>query len=255
MLIITQHSIESMEPNSQRLDPTKQNPWIIPLSIIISGALVGGGIFLSSRETKTNTFTQNRQNVDTIDIAPINSEDHLIGNPNAPIVIAEFSDTECPFCKQFHNTMKRVMDEYGKTGKVAWVYRHYPIAELHPLAQKQAEGLECAAEIGGNTAFWNLTDAIYARGQGSPALGTTELTELAATFDIDSRKFSDCVTSGRMALRVQEDMTDGERAGARGTPYSVLITKRGEKVSINGAQPFDIVKSVIDAALAQDAVN
>ena len=67
-------------------------------------------------------------------VRPVNGEDHILGNPDAPVKLIEFSDFECPFCKRFHPTMKRLMDEYGEDGRVAWVYRHFPLDAIHSKA-------------------------------------------------------------------------------------------------------------------------
>jgi protein-disulfide isomerase len=93
-----------------------------------------------------------------VDIRPVTEADHILGNPNAKIIIVEYSDLECPFCKQFHNTMHQII---SNNPDVAWVYRHYPIPQLHPKAFHEAEATECAWEQGGNDAFWKYTDTIY----------------------------------------------------------------------------------------------
>ena len=93
-----------------------------------------------------------------IDIRPISKDDHITGNPNAKIVIVEYSDLGCPFCKIFHETMHQAVKE---NADIAWVYRHYPITQLHPQAFRQAEATECAWEQGGNVAFWAYTDMLY----------------------------------------------------------------------------------------------
>src|SRR6185436_7093141 len=86
-----------------------------------------------------------------VEMEPVTEKDHILGNPNAEVIMVEYSDLECPFCKEFHSTLRRVMNEYGKDGKVAWVYRHFPIDSLHPKARKEAEATECAAELGGES--------------------------------------------------------------------------------------------------------
>ena len=80
-------------------------------------------------------------------VEPVSARDHLRGAREAPVKLIEFGDTECPLCKRFHPTLKRIVDEYP--GKVAWVFRHFPIVEIHPKAPKEAEATECAAELGG----------------------------------------------------------------------------------------------------------
>lgn len=231
----------------------KSNPWIVPFSIIVAGALVGTGVYFSGTNPKRtlNQEQMKQAGVETVNLRPVSSKEHILGNPNAPVVIVEYSDTECPFCKQFHETMKRVMNEYGKDGKVAWVYRHMPIDGLHKKARKEAEASECAAELGGNSKFWDYVDQIYSRTNSNDSLDPAELPKIAKDIKLDEKKFNECLESGRMAKIVSEDVLDGTNAGARGTPQSVLITRTGEKVSIKGAQPFDVLKAVIDAALAQ----
>lgn len=110
----------------------------------------------------------------------LRSDDHVLGNPNADVLIIEYSDTECPFCKQFHETMHQVMDQYGKDGKVAWVYRHSPIDQLHPKARKEAEALECANEQGGNDAFWKYADKLFEITPSNNGLDAAQLPVIAA---------------------------------------------------------------------------
>jgi protein-disulfide isomerase len=95
-------------------------------------------------------------------VSPIDPKtDHIRGNPNASVAVIEYSDYQCPFCKAVHPTYQKIMDTYGDD--VMWVYRHYPLP-FHPHAQKAAEGGECAAELGGNDAFWKYTDQLFESG-------------------------------------------------------------------------------------------
>ncbi len=89
-----------------------------------------------------------------IALDPVTEKDHISGNPGAELLIIEYSDPECPFCKKFHETMTQAMNEYGKSGKVAWVYRHFPLDSIHSRARREAEAIECAGELGGNDKFW-----------------------------------------------------------------------------------------------------
>jgi len=85
--------------------------------------------------------------------------DHIVGNPNAPIVIVEYSDSDCPYCQKFHTTMQEVKDTYGD--KVAWVYRHFPLDSLHPKARMEAEASECVAKLSNNETFWEYLEAMF----------------------------------------------------------------------------------------------
>ncbi|MDQ2933219.1 MAG: DsbA family protein, partial [bacterium] len=104
-----------------------QQPYLIPFAIIIAGALVAGGIYFGGTKGSSfgigNSDTADQTVQREIKVRDISSEDHILGNPNAKIKLIEYSDTECPFCKNFHITLHKVIDKYGKDGKVAWVYR------------------------------------------------------------------------------------------------------------------------------------
>lgn len=83
--------------------------------------------------------------------------DHIRGDANAPIKIIEYSDYECPFCSRVHPTIQSLL---STNSDVAWIYRHLPLEQIHPMARPLAEASECAAELGGNDAFWAFTDAL-----------------------------------------------------------------------------------------------
>jgi len=106
-------------------------------------------------------------------LRPVSPDDHIVGNINAKIIIVEYSDLECPFCKVFHTTMRQVMEKGN--GDVAWVYRHYPIPQLHPKAFHEAEATECAWEQGGNEAFWKYTNRLFEITPSNNGLDESEL--------------------------------------------------------------------------------
>lgn len=95
-------------------------------------------------------------NPEAAGIPAVTSADYVKGNADARIVLVEYSDFSCPFCKQFHTTMEQVMAQYE--GDVAWVYRHYPF--LGPASTSAAVAAECVGEIAGPEAFWQFTDMI-----------------------------------------------------------------------------------------------
>lgn len=175
--------------------------------------------------------------------------DHIRGNPDAPVTLIEYSDFECPFCKRFHQTAKQVVDQSG--GKVRWVYRHFPLDELHPVkARREAVASECAAEIGGNDAFWKFADRFY---ELTPSNNKTDidtvLPRIAREIGLDKAKFESCLASGRHDRRVQEDHASATASGGRGTPWSLVVSKSGKIYPLSGAQPYAAVKQLIDLAL------
>ena len=159
-------------------------------------------------------------------VKPASKDDHVRGDlAKAQVVLIEYSDFECPFCIRFDPTMQQVMKTYGD--KVAWVYRHFPLS-FHANAQKEAEASECAAELGGNTAFWKYADAIYSRTKGGgTGFPLTSLVPLAKELGLNEAKFKSCLDSGKYAAKVQSDMDSGQSAGVGCTPATILVTKSG----------------------------
>jgi len=175
--------------------------------------------------------------------------DHIRGDlKKATVAVVEYSDFECPFCKRHHPTMKQVMDTYKDD--VVWVYRHFPLS-FHANAQKEDEASNCAAELGGNDAFWKYTDAIFERttsnGTGFPL---ENLVPLAKELGLNEAKFKTCLDSGKYAKHVTDDMNAGAAAGVQGTPGNFVVNlKTGENRVVSGAVPFSSFKSVIDGML------
>jgi protein-disulfide isomerase len=183
-------------------------------------------------------------------VPPPHSGDYIKGNPNAPIVMIEYSDYECPFCKQFHSTMNRIMDEYGATGQVAWVYRQFPITQLHPNAAKISEAALCVGDLGGNNAFWRFTDRIFETRDLDAPTNVTRLPDFAENAGVSKADYISCVSSRRLADEVVRSAEEGFNIGARGTPYTVIMVGDQQAV-INGAQPYEVVKGIVVSLLEQ----
>jgi protein-disulfide isomerase len=181
--------------------------------------------------------------------------------------------------------MREIMGEYGNSGQVAWVYRHFPIPQLHPKAPKEAEALECAAEQGGNDMFWAFADMVYDRTTannsldigiyntpatvpvnpqtGEPYYIQTEptsetdagqLSDIALELGLDVPTFEACIQSGRMADRINTDYGEVQAAGGGGTPHNILIVD-GEQYAVAGALPHEMMKQLVDMILAADDLS
>ena len=222
----------------------KNNSLIVPIAIVLAGTLVGAGIFFSGKKnTNTGTYTKPATTESVvISVDPITADDHILGNPNAPIAMIEFSDTECPFCKQFHQTMNKIMTSQGKDGKVAWVYRHFPIATLHPKAAKESEASECVAELGGNDKFWQYMNKIYETTPSNNGLDATQLPKIAGEIGIDKTKFNTCLSSGKYASKIDGQIAEAQKAGARGTPTTIIVLKNKASVGVQSFISDSITK-------------
>ena len=239
------------ETNSTTSPSSKGASLAIPVAIVIGFGLIAASIYFGSDKAVTNPLPeeQEQQTGDLEALAPITEDDHIRGNPNAPLVIVEYSDFDCPFCRNFHITMQKIMDDYGANGQVAWVYRHFPLSALHPSAPYLAEASECVADIGGDEAFWTFADLVFMERGVNEQTDVTRLPEFAATAGVDEAAFKECLDSGRMKDQVEADFNNAAAVGAQGTPHSIIVIG-DEKVEITGgAQPYETVKGMIDNLL------
>jgi len=226
----------------------------VPLAIIIAGLIVGVSVIYAVGKNKvaptvTDVVVEDDEpsNTSIDNLKPVTASDWILGDPNAPVKIVEFSDPECPFCKRFHITMKQIVEAYN--GKVAWVYRHFPLDSLHSQARKEANAMECAGELGGNVKFWAYLDRLMEITPSNDGLDLAELPKIAKYVGLDVIKFNACSDSDRHADKIQSQYEDATASGGQGTPYSIVIGPKGGSLPINGAYPFSEVKKIVEAAM------
>jgi protein-disulfide isomerase len=222
----------------------------VPVAIVIAGGLIalsiyyGGGVSRTAVAVPSPAAPQPQEPA-IGDIRPVSAEDYVRGPANAKVTIIEYSDLECPFCKQFHPTMQKIVQDYPND--VRWVYRHFPLEQLHQQAPKESEAVECADEQGKG---WEMIDTIYEVTTSNDGLDLATLPTLARQVGVvNIPQFEACVESGKYASRVADDIADAQSAGGRGTPSSVILGPNGDKVPINGAQPYASVKAAVERLL------
>lgn len=226
-----------------------------PVAIVIAGGLIALAIYFGGGAGRTNNVASQNPPAASAqptvpppaigDIRPVGEGDYVRGPATAPVTVIEYSDLECPFCKRFHPTMQQLVREYPND--VRWVYRHFPLPQLHQQAFAESEAVECADEQGKG---WELIDKIYEVTPSNDGLDLTTLPTLAQQVGVANRaQFEACLASGKYKSQVEEDIADAESAGGRGTPYSVILAPNGEKIPINGAQPYASVKATVERFL------
>jgi protein-disulfide isomerase len=165
-----------------------------------------------------------------------------MGDPDAPVVIEEYSDFLCTFCQQFASqTEPRLIEEYIATGEVYFVYKPYPLGQdsFTPL-----EASLCAAE---QNKFWEYHDILFANQEGhnAQAYSSRRLEAYADAVGLDVGEFSSCLSSNRFTGDIQASQIEGVNKGVSSTPTFFLNGKM-----IEGAQPFSFFQTEIDAELA-----
>ena len=207
----------------------------------------GINAYIQKQQALARASKQREGNAKAKNVRPVGDNDHIYGSPSAAISLIEYSDFECPYCKRFHLTAKKLVD--NSNGQVNWIYRHFPLGFHNPGAQKQAEASECAAKLGGNDAFWRYTDYIYKRtrsnGKGFPI---KNLVPLAEEIGLDATLFSSCLESGEMTARVKADYKNGAASGITGTPGNILVhNASGDALVMAGAIPLSRIQVGVNA--------
>ncbi len=229
----TEQAPVEQTPSFQPPQKTRMNPlyYLIPGSIILAGIIVAGALMLTkSNGSSVQTAVRPPQQYLEKNMKPIASTDHILGSASAPVTIVEYSDTECPYCKQYHPTLQTIFDTYGATGQVAWVYRPFPLYKgnppLHSKAGKEAEAMECVAELGGNGKFWQYVANIFSVTPSNNGLDAGQLPVLAANIGINKTSFNQCLSSGKYTQQISDDYDNATAVGASGTPFTIIISKK-----------------------------
>lgn len=239
------------------MDSSKNNVLLIALIVLafVAGSLwnrvntleKGGAAGTGSNNAQvagaqdTGAGQQAPQAPTELKIAKPSDKDHWKGNKKARYVLVEYSDYECPFCHSFKPTVDQVLKEYGD--KVAFIYRDFPLS-FHPKAQKSAEAAECAADQGGDTAYYKMHDAIFG---AMPDMALTQLPDLAKGIGLDQAKFKNCLDNGDFEQEVKDDQAEGTKAAVAATPTTVIYDMQtGKQKVIEGALPYESVKASLD---------
>ncbi len=259
---------------------TENNNFWLPAVVLFSAVLLAGTIFavggninsnisglatvLSSGNTmvKTAEPTVLQPSVNSGDsannAAAIQTKDLIDGaagvqgNENAPVILVEFSDYQCPFCRSWFNDSKGQLNDYIQQGKVLFVYHDFPLNSIHPMAETYAEAARCAGEQG---KYFEFHDKVYSEqnkyGNGTvSSLTKDDVKQWAVDLGLDSTQFNSCLDSSKYSSQINAGLSLGTQLGVQGTP-SFLIGKPDEQPQlIRGAQPYSTFKSLIDSLLS-----
>lgn len=210
----------------------KNKDYFTPVAILVAGGMIslsilsGGGL---PTVPSQGLPAQVGEPTNTSKAPVVTEDDYIRGNPSAPITIVEYSDFECPFCRNFHPTVQRAMEEYGD--QIRWVYRHFPLTRIHPEAVPAAEASECVGEQKGSDGFWQFADVMFANQE---RLGSEFYREVAGQIGVNLAQYDTCVSSRKYKEKVENQQAEGVRLGVTGTPGSFV-----NDVNVKGAIPYD----------------
>ena len=175
--------------------------------------------------------------------------DFIYGKPDAIVSIIEYSDFECPYCRQFSSAPMEVVDQMPNQINLVW--RNFPLQFHEPMASREAAAAICVAQQKGNDAFWKFTESIFKNtlmnGQGLPKSNNVDPLEiLAKEYGVAIEQFKSCINSEAVQKRINADIEDGRNAGISGTPGVILVNhKSGAFNVLAGAVPTEVLKQEV----------
>ncbi len=172
------------------------------------------------------------------------TEKRILGKADAPLMIVEFTDYQCPYCRKHHtNTLGRLRQEYVDTGKVRYLVRDYPLG-FHGEAKKAAIAARCAGEQG---KYWPMHDRLF---EQQDKLSAETYTRLAQELGLKADAFAACQQNPKQAQAVDEDTALGEQLGVQGTPAFFIGRVQGDKLKdlkiLSGTQAFEAFQKVVE---------
>lgn len=225
----------------------------LPVSIILSAILISGSIiYAGSRGVSAPAPSPSEGGVAADaavgDVAPkLAKDDVILGDSKAPVTIFLYEDYQCPFCHKFFNeTESKIREEYVKTGKVKLVFRNFQF--LGPESTAAGQAAECAKD---QNKYWAYHDELMKQEtidgkENNGNINRDMLISVARTVGLDETSFASCFDSKKYAAQVEQDKADAGKYGVNSTPTAFVGAQK-----IVGAQPYETVKQIIEAALAK----
>ena len=171
---------------------------------------------------------------------PITLDDHTLGPPTARVTLVEYGDYECPYCALAHPVVKLIQQQFGT--ELLFVFRHFPLRQVHPNAEATAETAEYA---GIHDLFWEMHDGLY---ENQERLGLPLFLALAGTLGLSEAGLREALANGTFSSKVQTDFDGGVRSGVNGTPTFCLDGERH-----HGSFQYDELSGAIAARLMAKA--
>jgi protein-disulfide isomerase len=177
----------------------------------------------------------------------VSDHDHAIGSANAPVTLVEYGDYQCPYCYQAHPIVSSIRRELGE--QLRFVFRNFPLAEIHPRAMRAAEAAESVAAHTGEQAYWVMHDLTFEHQQDSKdALDDEHLVGYAAEAGAVATLVQRDLDEGTFESRVRSDFLGGVRSGVNGTPTFFINGRRFEGNWTHVLSLIDAIRQAADAA-------
>ncbi len=219
--------------------------WLIPVTIVIAGALIAVAVYVVHYHAVVQVSG------DPNAVRPVTPSDHMLGDPAAVVTIIEYADIDAEYSKDFQQVMNQVIENYGQTGNVAWVYRHLPAAGVDVHAESHAEAAECVGALSGTNNFFKFINALQTAAPGENQFDPAGYDAVVQSLGVSTGDFDTCMANHTYKNRIQADYQNAGEIGATGSPFSILLIKGKAPSVISGSIPYSTMKQIIDAAITK----
>jgi protein-disulfide isomerase len=239
----------NVEVSTRHTVHTKKNKLGVPSSIIIAAIILSVSHVLYA----TILNTKNTGTATVFKGSPISEKDFPTGDEKSDVVVVEYSDTECPFCARVHPTLSQIYSEYRD--RVSFVYRYFPLTQIHPDAFVEAQSIECIGKQLGSEKRRSYITQMFAHKITNNSMVMTKgvREELARNLGADMKTFISCVSSEESSVVVNNSIQDGVTAGVSGTPATFILKRDGDDYEvfalIEGAREYEYFKAALEDAL------
>lgn len=176
----------------------------------------------------------------------ITGDDHVSGPRDADVFLIEYADVNCPFCRNLHPKLKQLVEEKKEGVRVAWMYRHFPLAVSAGKVDPEERALECAGREGGDPTFFSYLERLVAGATERENFTNEHLVYLAQKEGLNSSTFSACLISGIFDARVRRDHHVGALLGVSVVPHVFFLTRGGVLEQIVGNKPLSVYKGIVN---------
>ena len=221
-----------------------QNNLRVPIALIVAALVLSGALFLSY--SKANNKQSNEEETKLLQkVETLLVSDHFLGNPKAEIILVEYSGYDCSFCAGYFINMKKIMEEFGKTGKILWIHRHMPFDQIYSRATEKAIMAECAGTTGGEEIFWLASEKLYEATTSKKDLTPSDLRVLLG---LNKSLYDECLLKESVREKVRREYDEAYNAGVRGIPFTVVI-KGEERYGIAESLPYFELRTLVESLL------
>ncbi len=255
--------------------------WLVPVAIIICLLLIGGAVYFKDVKPQDSnndasstgnlvaspvldqilTLDDGRGGIfdvkqfDLSALRPVDASDHILGSASAPVKIIVYTDLECPACKYYHTQLKTLESKYVTTGKLAIIYRAFPLDQIHSKVRNEFMAAECVNELGGNDKYWQFVAKIFEITPSNNGLDPAKLGETAKALGINVKSFDTCVAAGKYADKIQKSQDEATAVGAPGTPTTFVIDPQGGISPRGFAYQSSALSAAVDLLLTMPAAT